>query len=251
MRSLGFRYPDLNAMGAALAASREYEFLVPGDGSVADGEWVLAIFEVAGGRATAAAARASATTAGVALRFEPRDWRRLREFAGTRTSAPTSAQTEPSADSDDEQPPTTRPSAVLPMQQVLQGSPPSILLVDADAETTELVAVMLEAVGLPVESVVSAEKALDALRQRTFGLLLTDWNLPGMSGLEMCQRLRRDQRWALLPVLFLTANASHQDMMQAFAAGADDYVIKPFRASELGARIFALLRRARLVPPTT
>lgn len=234
-------------MHAALAASRECEFLIPGDDTVADGEWVLAIFEVGGGRATAAAARASMAGFGLILRFEPRDWRRLREFASTRASAPAGEEVAPVVEQDlDEAPPTTRPSAVMPMQQVLQGSPPAILLVDSDPETTEMVAVLLEAVGLPVHAVVSAESALDTLRHREFGLVVTDWSLPAMSGLDLCLRLRHDQRWAMLPILFLTANTSHQDMMQAFAAGADDYVTKPFRASELGARIFALLRRARL-----
>jgi len=246
VRSLGFRYPDLGTMHAALAASRECEFLIPGDEGVSDGEWVLAIFEVSGGRATAAAAKASSSPIGIVMRFEPRDWRRLREFALPST-APTA---DPASTIDDEEmeeaPPTTRPSVVVPMQQALQGSSPSILLVDDDPETTEMVTVLLEAVGLSVEAVPSAELALDTLRRREFGLVVLDWSLPGMTGLELCERLRHDPRWAVLPILFLTGNSSHQDMMQAFAAGADDFVTKPFRASELGARIFALLRRARL-----
>jgi two-component system phosphate regulon response regulator PhoB len=53
-------------------------------------------------------------------------------------------------------------------------------------------------------------------------------------------------RWAKLPVLFLTANAGTRDVVEAFAGGADDYVVKPFRAPELGARIFGLLRRSRM-----
>jgi two-component system phosphate regulon response regulator PhoB len=239
-------------MHAALASSRECEFLIPDDATVSEGEWVLAIFEVEGGRATAAAAKAATGSAGVCLRFEPRDWQRLREFSAAQLAPATDHAPSPPSDAQfDEEPPTTRPSAIMSMQQAIQGRLTSILVVDADAETPEMVSVMLEAVGLQVETVPSGEQALEALRRRAFGLVLTDWNLPGMSGLELCQRLRRDQRWALLPVLFLTGNNAHQDMMQAFAAGADDYVVKPFRASELGARIFALLRRARLTASVT
>jgi len=239
-------------MHAAIASSRECEFLIPDDATVSEGEWVLAIFEVEGGRATAAAAKATKGSAGACLRFEPRDWHRLREFSAPQPAPATDHAPPLALDVQfDEEPPTTRPSAIMSMQQAIQGRLTSVLLVDADAETTETVSVMLEAVGLQVETATSGEQALEALRRRAFGLVLTDWNLPGMSGLELCQRLRRDQRWALLPVLFLTANDAHQDMMQAFAAGADDYVVKPFRASELGARIFALLRRARLTASVT
>jgi two-component system phosphate regulon response regulator PhoB len=67
----------------------------------------------------------------------------------------------------------------------------------------------------------------------------------------MCKLVRREGRSTMIPILFLTAKTSPQDMLQAFASGADDFVTKPFRAAELGARIFALLRRARMVssPP--
>jgi two-component system phosphate regulon response regulator PhoB len=66
-----------------------------------------------------------------------------------------------------------------------------------------------------------------------------------MTGIELCRIIRKEADLSALPVLFLTANASSQDMVDAFASGADDYVVKPFRAPELGARIFSLLRRTR------
>ncbi len=69
--------------------------------------------------------------------------------------------------------------------------------------------------------------------------------LPGKSGLELCREIRELPKHGAMPVLFLTANTSPSDMVEAFASGADDYVVKPFRAPELGARIFGLLRRAR------
>ncbi len=104
---------------------------------------------------------------------------------------------------------------------------------------------MLEAVGLTVQTVDSGEEALERVAREVYDLLLVDWNLPHMTGLELCRALRKDPRLSTLPVLFLTANASSQDMVDAFASGGDDYVTKPFRAPELGARIFSLLRRAR------
>ena len=105
---------------------------------------------------------------------------------------------------------------------------------------------MLDAVGLTVESATSAEEALERLRAAAYDLLVLDWNLPGMTGLELCRLIRKDTELATLPVLFLTAHAAPQDVVDAFASGADDYVVKPFRAPELGARIFGLLRRARM-----
>ncbi len=67
-----------------------------------------------------------------------------------------------------------------------------------------------------------------------------------MTGVELCRLIRQDDALSTMPVLFLTAHASSSDIVEAFASGADDYVVKPFRAPELGARIFGLLRRARM-----
>ena len=122
------------------------------------------------------------------------------------------------------------------------------MIVDDDPDIRDVVAAMLEAVGLNVVPIASAEDALMQIRHESFDLLVLDWNLPKMTGLELCRAIRKDQRIAELPVLFLTANASSQDMVEALASGGDDYVVKPFRAPELGARIFSLLRRARKPP---
>jgi two-component system phosphate regulon response regulator PhoB len=121
-----------------------------------------------------------------------------------------------------------------------------VLIVDGDRDIREVVGAILDATGLTVESAPSAEEALKRVRSRKYDLLVLDWNLPGMTGVELCRALRRDAHHAALPVLFLTALASPRDMVDAFADGADDYVVKPFRAPELGARIFGLLRRARM-----
>jgi two-component system phosphate regulon response regulator PhoB len=127
-----------------------------------------------------------------------------------------------------------------------QGPHARVLVVDDDRDIREVVGAMLDAVGLTVESATSAEEALERVRAHSFDLLVLDWNLPGMTGVELCRLIRRDPQLSTLPVLFLTAHASSHDVVEAFASGADDYVVKPFRAPELGARIFGLLRRARM-----
>jgi len=92
----------------------------------------------------------------------------------------------------------------------------------------------------------TAEEALDLVRSGEFNLVVLDWNLPEMGGLELCREIRREPDLAWLPLLFLTANTNQKDLVEAFASGADDYMLKPFRAPELGARIFSLLRRIRI-----
>jgi two-component system phosphate regulon response regulator PhoB len=84
------------------------------------------------------------------------------------------------------------------------------------------------------------------LREHEVDLVVLDWNLPGMSGVEFCKRLRKDRSLCGLPVLFLTAHSSGKDLLEAFDAGADDFVSKPFRALELSARMLGLLRRAQM-----
>lgn len=124
--------------------------------------------------------------------------------------------------------------------------PPRLLFVEDDVTMQEVVREMLEAIGLDVEGVPDAESALDRLVLQSYDLVVLDWMLPGMSGLELCREIRRHPKLAPLPVLFLTAKSSSRDLVDAFAAGADDFVAKPFRAPELGARLLALLRRAKI-----
>ena len=85
------------------------------------------------------------------------------------------------------------------------------------------------------------------LSTNSWDIVLLDWWLPGPDGLALLRRFRASG--SQVPVLFLTAHASSKDVVEAFASGADDYVVKPFRAPELGARIFGLLRRARMPSP--
>ncbi|MFT3766347.1 MAG: response regulator [Minicystis sp.] len=243
MRSVLYRFPDLAEFERlVLRAAVDPEFPVPPGETVDDGEWVLAIFELGPGRrATSAAGRATVLPEGARLTFEPRDLRRLADFAAqeARTAPPL-----PAAD------PHASDEAIEATRQATRASRPTltqprVLVVDDDPDIRDVVSAMLEAVGLLVITVESAEAALDRIGGESFDLIVLDWNLPKMTGLELCRTLRKDATLSQMPVLFLTANASSQDMVEAFAGGADDYVVKPFRAPELGARIFSLLRRAR------
>ena len=247
--------------------------LLPAGERVGDGEWVLAIFEVGPKRrTTAAAARGMHHEADAppVLAFERRDWEPLALFAeagsgkmqASTAAIPPATPTQRSlVDSSDDgldsdrEPPTE--AGDLPSfahwrssDPFAQGPHARVLLVDDDRDIREVVGAMLDAVGLTVEAATSAEEALERLRAEAYDLMVLDWNLPGMTGVELCRLIRRDASLSILPVLFLTAHASSHDVVEAFASGADDYVVKPFRAPELGARIFGLLRRARMAHTT-
>ncbi|MBI5532102.1 MAG: response regulator transcription factor [Deltaproteobacteria bacterium] len=252
MRNVTFWYPDLPRLHRALfAAWQQQELALPADEMACDGEWILANFEVSEGNlTTTAAGRASLASGAPAVSFEARDWDRLFKFCGARTAqgapAPV-AGAEGSGDAEEE-PPKTVPT---PLSAAFAAGPSlkaRVLLVEDDTDTRDMVSIMLESVGLDVVMTNSAEGGLELLSRNDFEILVLDWNLPGMSGVEMCRSVRTEGRNTTLAVLFLTGNTSQQDMLEAFASGADDYVTKPFRAAELGARIFALLRRARMAP---
>lgn len=221
----------------------ELELDLPPEEVVEDGEWVLAIFDVGTQhKASSAAARATVDPDGARLVFEERDQRRLADFASSivRGSTSTPPPPLPSAASEDEEIETPKPTSWPPRA----GRGARILVVDDDPDIRAVVTAMLAAVGLVVTAKESAEDAFALLQQETFDMLVLDWNLPKMSGIELCRLIRRDKR-IVLPVLFLTANSSSRDMVDAFACGADDYMVKPFQAPELSARIFSLLRRSR------
>jgi two-component system phosphate regulon response regulator PhoB len=238
LRNLVLRFDGSPAFARALH-ERDQELALPGGLTVDDGEWVLAIFEVGEKRrATASAARGlwRGPDDTPVLVFDRRDWERLVDFAeagsvGMMRAAPAVSSSPP-----------RQPGIAIRAR---------ILVVDDEREVRDLVATVLEAVGLTVDVVGTAEEALERVRRDGCDLLVLDWTLPGMTGLELCKLLRRDATLAALPILFLAAQASSQNVVDAFAAGADDFVTRPFRAPELGARIFGLLRRARLSIPDT
>ncbi len=254
MRSILYRFPDLGEFERTMgsAGDSECELGLPAGEIAEDGEWILAIFELGSiRRATSAAGRAVASPDEAHLVFEPRDWQRLVDFARkaaafAQTIPPPPEPDPPPSSTDTDRAPTTARSPGSTRSTRRVSSPGArVLIVDDDPDIREVVAAMLEAVGLIVVAAASAEEALERVRREAFDLLVLDWNLPKMTGLDLCRILRKEPEHASLPVLFLTANASSQDMVEAFASGGDDYVVKPFRAPELGARIFSLLRRAR------
>jgi DNA-binding response OmpR family regulator len=118
-----------------------------------------------------------------------------------------------------------------------------ILAVDDDNEVLETVGRVLRHEAYEVSLATSAAEALTILDKRIPDLLVLDIMMPEMDGVTLCRQLRRDSRFIPLPILFLTAKGSTDDIVNGLDAGADDYVVKPFELAELRARIAALLRR--------
>jgi two-component system phosphate regulon response regulator PhoB len=125
----------------------------------------------------------------------------------------------------------------------------TILIVEDEPAIQTLLALNLKRGGHRVIAATDAESALHRIRETLPDLVLLDWMLPGISGLEMARRLRADTRSRTLPIIMLTARGEESDKVQALEAGADDYVTKPFSSRELMARIQAVLRRR--VPEAT
>jgi DNA-binding response OmpR family regulator len=118
-----------------------------------------------------------------------------------------------------------------------------ILLAEDEENIADFVSRGLESFGYQVDTVQRGDEAWQRLQaQRDYDLALLDIRMPGMTGLEVCRRLRESQGYAL-PVLMLTALGTTDDIVLGLQAGADDYMVKPFKFTELLARISALLRR--------
>jgi two-component system phosphate regulon response regulator PhoB len=122
--------------------------------------------------------------------------------------------------------------------------PVRVLLVEDDAALATLLCYNLEAAGYAVTAVTSAEDGELHLGAEAFDLVILDWMLPEMSGIDLCARLRKVGRHPQLPILMLTARGEETDRVRGLTTGADDYVVKPFSVPELMARVAALLRRA-------
>lgn len=120
-----------------------------------------------------------------------------------------------------------------------------ILVVEDEQPIREMVGFALRKAGLNVEEAADAEQALATLVSNPPDLLLLDWMLPGMSGIELARWLRRDKMTARLPIIMLTARGEEGDRVHGLEVGADDYITKPFSPRELVARINAVLRRSQ------
>ncbi|MBZ0290017.1 MAG: response regulator transcription factor [Anaerolineae bacterium] len=118
-----------------------------------------------------------------------------------------------------------------------------IIAVDDDLEVLETVGRVLERENFEVTLASSGEQALKLLDKRSPDLLILDIIMPTMDGIAVCRTVRADPRFTALPVLFLTAKGTTDDVVEGLDAGADDYIVKPFELAELRARVHALLRR--------
>ncbi|MBN2192331.1 MAG: response regulator [Polyangiaceae bacterium] len=228
MRGVLFQFEDLQALACKLEENGgEQELELPGLTGVREGEWLLVTITV-GEDNTSVAACAVDRGDGLRIAFANRDWERLLEFA--HVGGPPSAKP---------------PDPVIPISQL---EPPAahVLIVDDDDGVRAVVASVLSNAGYLASGVGSAEEAFDRLRTEQVDLVVLDWCLPGVDGVAFCRRLRDDPRLGDIPVLLMSSHCSPCEVSAALAAGADDFVGKPFRAPELGARLLGLLRRSQL-----
>jgi two-component system, OmpR family, phosphate regulon response regulator PhoB len=121
---------------------------------------------------------------------------------------------------------------------------PLVLIVEDEADLVTLLRYNLEKEGFRALSAADGEEALLVAAEQVPNLILLDWMLPLVSGLEVCRQLRRNPRTRDIPIIMLTARGEEADKVRGLNSGADDYVAKPFSPSELVARIRAVLRRA-------
>jgi len=123
--------------------------------------------------------------------------------------------------------------------------PAHILIIEDEEPLSLLLRYNLESEGYSVDNVGRGDEAETRLRENVPDLVILDWMLPGLSGIELCRRLRTRPETERLPVIMLTARGDETERVRGLATGADDYVVKPFSVPELLARVRALLRRAK------
>lgn len=126
-----------------------------------------------------------------------------------------------------------------------------VLVLEDDADIRDLVVLSLARAGFEVSSQGDGAAGLSAVLEEQPDIVILDWMMPGLSGVEVCRAMRADPRAAQISVLLLTSRAQEADIDQGFAAGANDYMVKPFRGRELVSRVESLLtqkRRVSVVP---
>lgn len=217
MQKVSYRFDDFEALEQALD-SEDTDLPLDAE-SVTDGQWLLATFLV-GEESTSVAGRVIDRGDALRLTFEERDQLRLRHFASGNG----------------------RPSVSrIPVAE--QSLPPgsSALVVSASAPVASIVGQLIEGWGGNVQSVGSVEDALDVLRNGPVDVIVLDSLLPGLGCGDLCQALARSENDNRPCVLLLGQDPTCADAHAALAAGADDFVQKPFRAQELRARLVGLL----------
>lgn len=113
----------------------------------------------------------------------------------------------------------------------------NILVVDDEEDIREMLLMVLNHAGMNVITVPTAEQAQKSLEETAVDLLVLDWMLPGISGIEMARRLKKDARYNALPIILLTARVEKTDRIRAFEVGVNDYITKPFSPKDLIIRI--------------
>ncbi len=121
--------------------------------------------------------------------------------------------------------------------------PTKVLVVEDEEALTLLLRYNLEAEGYEVDSVARGDDAEIQLKEHVPDIAVVDWMLPGISGIELCRRIRAREETRRLPVIMLTARGEEGDRVRGLSTGADDYIVKPFSVPEFLARVKALLRR--------
>jgi two-component system phosphate regulon response regulator PhoB len=122
---------------------------------------------------------------------------------------------------------------------------PKIMVVEDEEPLGVLLRYNLESEGYQVEVIARGDEAEIRLQENVPDLLVLDWMLPALSGIELCRRLRMRPETERLPIIMLTARGEESDRVRGLATGADDYLVKPFSTPEFMARVKALLRRAK------
>lgn len=120
----------------------------------------------------------------------------------------------------------------------------TILIVEDDAGVREMARFLLEQSDYKVAEAIDAERARHCIADHSPALILLDWMLPGLSGIDFARQLKRDSTTRDIPIIMLTARGEEDDKVRGLESGADDYISKPFSTRELVARIKAVLRRA-------
>lgn len=123
-------------------------------------------------------------------------------------------------------------------------SPARVLVVEDEAEIRELISLLLIRQGHAVQECATATEAIQSLEKTQYDLVVLDWMMPGISGLEFLKKARTQSSIKQCPVLMVTAKSEPSDIVQGLDAGADDYMTKPFDPAVLAARVKALLRRS-------
>jgi len=120
----------------------------------------------------------------------------------------------------------------------------NVLVVEDEDAIREMLAMVLEQAEFSVEAAADTQQGLELALEKRPDLILLDWMLPGLSGVDWARRLKRDEFFADVPIIMLTARGEEEDKVRGFDVGADDYITKPFSPRELIARVRAVLRRA-------